>query len=113
MWPEDQIFANLWTKEVQKLRKDFKRPTTYSCLCNEHFTEDMFDVSCVMARKMGFSWRLKLRPEAVPIIKRPTECNVRTTEVVDVASTSKSCERTAFNKRQRKRVIILIYLPIL
>jgi len=93
LFPKDKHYCKIWTKEVQKLRADFT-PKDKSCLCNEHFTDDQFEQSSFMARKLGFSWRLSLKPDAIPAIKRQTETDV----------TPKPQERSTYAKRQRKRV---------
>lgn len=91
LFPKDKHYCTIWTKEVQKLRADFT-PTDKSCLCNEHFADDQFEQTSFMAKKLGFSWRLSLKPDAMPAIKRQTDV------------TPKPQERSAYAKRQRKRV---------
>lgn len=91
LFPKDKSYSAIWTKEVQKLRADFT-PKDKSCLCNEHFADDQFEQTSFMANKLGFSWRLSLKPDAIPVIKRQTDI------------TPKPEERSAYAKRQRKRV---------
>ena len=71
LFPSNIKICNLWTKEVQKMRADFKQPSNYSCLCNALFSRDVFDASCLLANEMGISKTMRLPADAVPTIVKP------------------------------------------
>ena len=77
LFPKDAKYNALWTAEVKKLRKDFARPSAYSCLCNVHFAKEMFRPSCLLKKEMGIATKMFLLPTALPVIaksnaKRPS-----------------------------------------
>ena len=40
-----------WLKQVQRTRAQWKEPTVYSWVCNEHFTEDCFQPASLILGK--------------------------------------------------------------
>ena len=71
LFPSNAKINNLWIKEVQKMRTDFKQPSNYSCSCSAHFSRDMFDASCLLANEIGISKTMRLRADAIPTIVKP------------------------------------------
>ncbi len=95
LFPKNEHYKKLWTDEVKKLRKDFIEPTAYSCLCSVHFTQEMFDPSCLLSNEFGIPKTMHLLKDAVPVI---------TKSAVKRVAESKP-KRSAAAKRQRKQVI--------
>ncbi len=93
-FPKEAKYNALWTAEVKKLRKDFVQPSAYSCLCDVHFSNEMYKPSCLLKREMGISTRMYLLPTAIPVIAKPDAKRPLSSKPV----------RPAAAKRQRKQV---------
>ena len=68
--PRDPTLRERWTRQVRRTRAGWSGPTATSYLCSNHFTEDCFDESSLMAAKLGFEKRKTLKPDAVPTVSR-------------------------------------------
>ena len=89
-FPSDGRIRKQWISEVKKTRVDWKKPSAYSLVCSDHFTEDCFER---MAEKLGLKRKRVLKPDAVPTIFS------RLSGTPKVARVS-----TAYAKRERARV---------
>jgi hypothetical protein len=77
LFPTDEKFAAVWTKEVKRSRSDFDKPIQSSCLCSAHFSREMLDNSCLLANEWALAKQIRLRPDAIPVICKPDEKRVR------------------------------------
>lgn len=93
-FPKDDYYKKLWISEVKKLRQDFDQPSPHSTLCSLHFSNEMFEPSCLLSNEFGIPKTMRLLTTAVPTIKKP-DCK---------RSTTASKVRGAAAKRQRKQV---------
>ena len=123
-FPRDTSLRRRWTKQVQRTHGQWSGPTTNSTLCSDHFTEDCFETSTLLAPKLGIKIRKRLKPDAVPtIFPRPIQlsaatplstertASVQTSSVDqpgnDVQPAAKK-RRSAYEKRERARVSIKV-----
>ena len=67
-FPRDHSLREQWTRQVRRTRAGWSGPTATSYLCSDHFTEDCFDESSLMAAKLGIQKRKTLKPDAVPTV---------------------------------------------
>ena len=82
-----------WTLQVRRTRDKWGGPTKYSAVCSEHFTEDCFQPTSVMSKKLGIKMKQLLKPTAIP-----TSFNRLTSTPKRLRSSS------AVQKRERARV---------
>ena len=57
-----------WTSQVQRMRAGCSGPTATSYLCSNHFMENCFNDSSVMAAKLGIEKRKTCKPDALPTV---------------------------------------------
>ena len=67
-WNAAYICREQWTRQVRRTHAGWSGPTATSYLCSDHFTEDCFDESSLMAAKLGIQKRKTLKPDAVPTV---------------------------------------------
>ena len=78
---------------MRRTRDKWGGPTKYSAVCSEHFTEDCFQPTSVMSKKLGIKMKQLLKPTAIP-----TSFNQLTSTPKRLRSSS------AVQKRERARV---------
>lgn len=66
-FPKDPNLRRQWLKFVQLKRANFKEPSAYSVICNDHFSPDCYERNFL--EEMGFKKQKKLLPGAVPTIQ--------------------------------------------
>ena len=67
-FPRDSPLREHWTRQVRRTRADWSGHTATSYLCSDHFTEDCFVETSLMAAEFRIKMRKTLRPDAVPTI---------------------------------------------
>lgn len=53
-FPKDATIQKAWVRAVKNTRK-WDGPIGHSVLCGNHFTEECFETSSVMKKKLGFT----------------------------------------------------------
>ncbi|XP_061907034.1 peroxynitrite isomerase THAP4-like [Entelurus aequoreus] len=108
LFPKDDGQALLWNKEVKRTRSNWRTHTKYSVLCSEHFERSCFEEGRMLMADMGISnRRLVLKKGAKPTIFNKPRSGLRPGSEHRTASTSGQTVRmrSAFAKRERKRII--------
>jgi len=130
-FPPDPSLRLEWTRQVQRTRANWPGPTTNSFLCSDHFTSDCYEEDTAIAKGFGIEKRVRLKKDAVPtVFPRRSDCNESSstdpssTQSSSVSNTGEQCssrkrpredvvvpvekKRTAYEKRERLRVILCI-----
>ena len=108
-FPNDPELKKKWAYQVKRTRDKWE-PTPYSYLCSKHFEENCFQPYCQLAESMGVGKvRKLLKADAVPsIFDKPSKIKRTISTSALVEPTAKK-RRTAVEKRERSRVLILHY----
>ncbi len=94
-FPADKDVRLKWIKEVRKTRANWKQPSSYSCVCSDHFTIDCFEEFSSFSEKVGMKIKKMLKPNAIPtLFPRPSSHIVA----------KKRAPSGAYEKRERGRV---------
>jgi hypothetical protein len=91
---------------VKKTRADWTGATKYSALCSEHFEKHCFEEGPLRRAELGIPTKrpFVLKKDAIPtIFNRPGTSTGSTTEQKST-STGGQTGRSAYTKRERKRV---------
>ena len=66
-FPKKLDLRRIW---ILKCQRKYFSPTTHSKVCEKHFTESDFVLSCSFAKSLGYekTLRLQLKPEAIPTV---------------------------------------------
>ena len=114
IFPRDPTLRERWTRQVRRTRAGWSGPTATSYLCSNHFTEDCFDESSLMAAKLGFKKRKTLKPDTVPTVfprtaeqkaaPPPSKRLAASCNTEPGSSQALKKARSAFEKRERTRL---------
>ena len=104
-----------WTKQIQRTRDKWSGPTPHSHVCSAHSSPDSFDEGYKLKAEFGIKTQVKLllKEDAVPTsftrqMEKVGEKGETASAVRDPPS-----HRLAFQKRERKRVNIIIIMNLL
>ena len=120
-FPRDPALRMQWTREVQRTRANWQGPSDYSVLCSDHFTNDCYEEDTTIAARFGIGKRRRLKPNAIPTVfhrqastqvlqgsndeyAEETQCTSRKRPTAAKECIQVEQKRTAFEKRERKRV---------
>uniref|UniRef100_A0A1X7TQ31 THAP-type domain-containing protein n=1 Tax=Amphimedon queenslandica TaxID=400682 RepID=A0A1X7TQ31_AMPQE len=90
-FPSNILTRRQWILKVKKTRADWKKPSAFSEVCSDHFSEDCFES---IADKLGLRMKRILKPNAIPTIFKSRPYNK-----------TKSRTSTALQKRERARTV--------
>ncbi|XP_011403049.1 PREDICTED: THAP domain-containing protein 6-like [Amphimedon queenslandica] len=93
-FPSNILTRKQWIPEVKKTRANWKKPSAFSEVCSDHFSEDCFES---IADKLGLRMKRILKPNAIPTIFKSRPYNK-----------TKSRISTALQKRERARTILIL-----
>lgn len=125
LFPKDHARRLQWIKQVQRTRAEWKGPSEHSVLCSDHFDEHSFEPDTAIASSLGIDkLRRRLKADAVPtVFKRTKASHVdRATSAskrlacegpggsYPEGSQSRKMRRGAYEKRERARVCLNIYI---
>ena len=88
----DSKLRRAWTLQVQRTRDKCKGPSEYSALYSEHFTEECFEPTSVLSKKIGLKMKQMNKPDAIPTIF-PWQAPTTSTKLKQL------CKSAAHNKR--------------
>ena len=105
-FPKDEELAKRWSSQVKKTRADWTKHSKHSVICSNHLEADCFEQGPLLAAAFGLETKRRriLKPDAVPTVfakPTPSPTPSTTTSVPSVAATT---PRSAYIKRDRKRV---------
>ena len=112
-FPKDLSLRKKWVDQVKRTRDKWTGPSEHSILCSDHFSDDCFEASYDLRKHFGIQTPRKrqLKPNAVPsIFKRHISFDDASSTTCTVQPPPKKRSRVAYEKRERKRVYILIYI---
>ena len=110
-FPKDADLSKAWNHAVRKTRADWTQHTPHSHLCSEHFERSCFEEGPLLRVAMGIATKcpLVLKKGAVPtVFKKPGNPG----SLPDTSSVKSFKTRTAYEKRDRKRVSELCSLLV-
>uniref|UniRef100_A0A1X7V7Y2 THAP-type domain-containing protein n=1 Tax=Amphimedon queenslandica TaxID=400682 RepID=A0A1X7V7Y2_AMPQE len=96
-FPSNILTRKQWIPEVKKTRANWKKPSAFSEVCSDHFSEDCFES---IADKLGLRMKRILKPNAIPTIFKSRPYNK-----------TKSRISTALQKRERARTVSAADMP--
>ena len=66
------VDSKLRRARVQRTRDKCKGPSEHSALCSEHFSEECFEPTSVISKKIGLKMKQMIKPDAIlTIFSRP------------------------------------------
>ena len=64
-FPVDNKLRRAWTLQVQRTSDKCKGPSEHSALCSELFTEECFESTSVLSKKIGLKMNQMIKPDAI------------------------------------------------
>ena len=89
-------------------KTEWKGPLPTSVVCSAHFVEEDFEPESLFCKSFGLKKSKKLKPGAIPSIFKRTRTPSHASPTVSTAAESpphNKKRRTAYEKRERRRVI--------
>ena len=111
-FPKETDRRRKWTKQIQRTRDKWSGPTPHSHVCSAHFSPDSFDEGYKLKAEFGIKTQVKLllKEDAVPTLFARQMEKVGEKGETASAVPDPPTHRLAFQKRERKRVNIIMNL---